>query len=63
MNCGSYSYKYDQAMKAQLSQWKSPGSPRLKKAQHSCNEFKTMLTVVLIGKVLCIMSTPFQTKQ
>ena len=33
-------------MKAQSSQWKSPGAPLPKKAQQSCSEIKTMLTVV-----------------
>ena len=31
--------------KAQLSHWKSPGSPRLKKAQQGCSKIKTTLTV------------------
>ena len=36
---------YDLEMKAQWSQWKSPGSPHLKKVQQSCSKIRTMLTV------------------
>ena len=37
--------------KAQLSQWKSLGSPCRKKARQRSNKIKTTLTVFLIGKV------------
>ena len=39
-------YSCDLERKAPLSQWKSPGAPLPKKAQQSCSEIKTMLTVV-----------------
>ena len=39
-------YSYEPEMKAQSSQWKSPGSPRPKKVQQSCSKIKTMLTVL-----------------
>ena len=52
-----YAYGYGPEMKAQLSQWKSPGSPCPKKAQQSHSKIKTTLTVFLIGKVLSITST------
>ena len=38
-------YGYDPESKAQLSQWKSPGSPRLKKVQQSRSKIKTVSTV------------------
>ena len=38
-------YGYDPEMKAPLSQWKSPGSPCLKKAWQSCSKINAMLTV------------------
>ena len=38
-------YNYDLETKAQLSQWKSPGSPCLKKAWQSCSKINAMLTV------------------
>ena len=39
-------YSYEPEMKAQSSQWKSPGSPRPKKVQQSCSKIKTMFTVL-----------------
>ena len=33
---------YDPETKAQSSQWKSSGSPRLKKVRQSCNKIKTI---------------------
>ena len=38
-------YSYDPETKAQLTQWKSPGSPHLKKARPGCSKIKTMLPV------------------
>ena len=38
-------YVCDPKTKAQLSQWKSPGSPRLKKVQQSRSKIKTVSTV------------------
>ena len=38
-------YSYDLETKAQVSQWKSPGSLCLKEAWQSCSKIKTMLTV------------------
>ena len=38
-------YGYNPESKAQLSQWKSPGSPRLKMEQESDSQMKTVLTV------------------
>ena len=43
-------YVYDLETKAQLSQWKSSGSPRLKKVRQSCNKIMTMLTVFWLGR-------------
>ena len=40
-----WAYGYDLEMKAQLSQWKVPGSTHLKRVQQSCSKIKTMLTV------------------
>ena len=37
-------YSYEPEMKAQSSQWKSPGSPCPKKALQSCSKIKTLLT-------------------
>ena len=42
---GDESWVYSTHMKAQLSQWMSPGSPHSKKAQQSHSKIKTMLTV------------------
>jgi hypothetical protein len=39
----SWVYRYDPETKWQLSQWKSPSSPRLKKARMSHSSTKTML--------------------
>jgi len=39
----SWVYGYDPQTKQQSSQWKSPGSPRLKKARQSCSVTKSML--------------------
>ena len=44
---------YDQEMKGNSSQWKSTGSPCLKKAWQSCNRIKTV-NCFLIGKVLSL---------
>ena len=41
----SWVYGYDSQTKAQSSQWKSPGSPRPKKARQSQSNEKTMLVV------------------
>ena len=41
----SWVYGYDPETKAQSSQWKSPGSPRPKKARQSRSNVKTMLVV------------------
>ena len=41
---------YDPETKAQSSQWKSSGSPRLKKVRQSCNKIMTMLTVFWLGR-------------
>jgi len=41
----SWVYGYDPETKAQASQWKSPESPRLKKAWQSRSTVKVMLTV------------------
>ena len=54
---------YDSEKKAQSSQWKSPGSPRPEKAGQSHSKIKTMLTVLLLEKVLSITSMPLQDKQ
>ena len=35
-------------MKTQSSQWKSPGSPHLKKVQQNLSKIKTMLTVFFV---------------
>ena len=40
----SWVYGSDLETKAQLSQWKSPGSPCPKKALQSCSKIKTLLT-------------------
>ena len=45
-------YSYDPEIKAQLSQWKLPGSPCPKKPRQSRSKIKTKLTVFLIGTVL-----------
>jgi hypothetical protein len=39
----SWVYGYDSETKRQASQWKSPSSPRPKKARISCSSMKTML--------------------
>jgi len=39
----SWVYGYDPESKQQSSQWKSPGSPRLKKARQSHSAIKSML--------------------
>ena len=39
----SWDYGYDPETKVQSSQWKSPGSPRPKKARRSLSNVKTML--------------------
>ena len=61
----SWVYSYDLEMKAQLSQWKSPGSPCPKKVQQSCSKIKTMLTVFFDweGVVYHKYATPGQTIQ
>ena len=41
-----YGYSYDPEMKAQLSQWKLPGTPFSKEAWQCCSKIKNMLTVV-----------------
>ena len=41
----SWIHNYDLEMKAQLSQWKLPGSPRLKNVWQSHSKIKTTLTV------------------
>jgi hypothetical protein len=38
-------YRYDPETKQQSSQWKSPGSPRPKKAKQSCSSIKSLLIV------------------
>ena len=38
-------YGYDPETKAQSHEWKSRGSPHLKKVRQSCSKIKTMLTV------------------
>ena len=43
-------YGYDPESKAQLSQWKSPGSPYPNKVQQSCSKIKTKLTVIFEGE-------------
>ena len=42
----SWVYRCYPETKARLSQWKSPGSPCLKKAWQSCSNLKTMLLTV-----------------
>ena len=42
----SWVYGYDPQMKAQLSQWKSPGSPCPKMVQQSHSKIKTTLIVL-----------------
>ena len=59
----SWVYGYDPQMKAQLSQWKSPGSPCPKMVQQSHSKIKTTLTVFFGYKVSSIVSTPLQAKQ
>ena len=56
-------YGYDPETKAQSHEWKSRGSPHLKKVRQSCSKIKTMLTVFLIGKVLSIVTMSLQAKQ
>ena len=41
----SWDYGYDLETKVQLSQWKSLGSPHLKKVRQSNSKIKIMLTV------------------
>ena len=41
----SWDYDYDLETKVQLSQWKSLGSPHLKKVRQSNSKIKIMLTV------------------
>jgi len=41
----SWVYRYDSETKAQSSQWKTPGSPRPKKADQIWSKVKVMLTV------------------
>jgi hypothetical protein len=41
----SWVYGYDPENKAELSQWKSPSSPRPKKARQVTSNVKVMLTV------------------
>ena len=41
----SWVYGYDPETKQQSSQWKSPGSPRPKKARQSCSMTKSMFIV------------------
>jgi hypothetical protein len=41
----SWIYDYDPETKQQLSQWKSPQSPRAKKARQVWSSTKNMLTV------------------
>jgi len=43
----SWVYRYDPETKQQSSQWKSPGSPRPKKARQSSSKTKSMLIVFL----------------
>lgn len=43
----SWVYGYDPETKAQSSQWKSPGSPRPKKARQSRSNVKTMLVIFI----------------
>ena len=54
----------DPERKAQSSQCKLPGSPRLKKVGQSCSKIKTMLTVFIDWKgVVHHKYTPLQAKQ
>ena len=50
----SWVYGYDLETKAQLSQWKSSGSPRLKKLQQSHSRIKTVLTVFWRFLFVCL---------
>src|ERR1700729_3035681 len=43
----SWIYCYDPETKTQSSQWKSPGSPRPKKARQTRSKIKTMLTALV----------------
>ena len=56
-------YGNDLEMKVHSSQWKLTGSPCPRKAWQSFSKIKTMLTVLLIEKVLSITSMPLQDKQ
>ncbi|VVC38893.1 Transposase, type 1 [Cinara cedri] len=49
-------YGYDPETKVQSSQWKTPDSPRPKKARQVQSQVKVMLTVFSTTKVLFIMS-------
>jgi len=59
----SWVYGYDPETKAQSSQWKSPESPRPKKARQSRSNVKVMLTVFSNMKVLFTISTLLQARQ
>ena len=52
----SWVYGHDLEMKAQSSQWKSPGSPRPKKVWQSHSQIKPCCLCFWIEKVLSIMS-------
>ena len=56
----SWVCSYDLETNAQLSQWKSPGSPCLRKAQQSRSKIKTMLTVSLDQEGVVHHSTPLK---
>jgi hypothetical protein len=53
----SWVYGYDPETKAQSSQWKSPSSPRPKKASQVRSKVKVMLTVIFTTAELCITNT------
>jgi hypothetical protein len=58
----SWIYVYDPKAKRQSSPWKSPNSPRLKKARQVKSEVKSML-IFLPSKVLFTKNSSWQTKQ
>ena len=54
---------YELETGAQSSQWKSPGSPCLKRAQQSHSQIRPWQLCFLLGQVLSITRTPFQARQ
>ena len=56
-------YGYDLETKAQSSQWKSPGSPHLKKVWQSHSKIKTILTVFFDWEGVVLTTTSLQAKQ